>query len=120
MGAQFYAPEVFYDCSVFLARAWSRQAYPNLNRRNSYQGWRTPVGRLRQAAPLLSGRGCLLPPVDLVNLLPMLPDRGQQSRPQETIHHLTEPSPNPPPRVHIGPDIPLKNTPVLDSLAVYG
>ena len=95
--AEFYDREVFSDRRDFLDKAWSWQAYFNLNRKNSYQGWRTPVQRLREAAPSLSEQICLLPPVDLDSLLPTSPDRRGESRTQETIHHLTEPGPDPPP-----------------------
>jgi len=95
--AEFYDRETFSDRSEFLARAWSWQAYFNLNRKNSYQGWRTPAGRLREAAPSLPEQICLLPPVDLDTLLPTSPNRRRESRTQEMLKHLNEPGPDPPP-----------------------
>jgi len=94
--AALYDREVFSGRLDFLDKAWSWQAYFNLNRKNPYQGWRTPAERLGQAAPNLSGRVCLLPPVDPGSLLPRSPDRRQESRTQEMIKHLTEPGPDPP------------------------
>ena len=95
--AEFYDRETFSGRRDFLDKAWAWQAYFNLKRKNSYQHWRTPVERMQEVAPHLSEQICLLPPIDLDTLLPESSNRQQESVTQETLRHLTEPGPCPPP-----------------------
>lgn len=76
--SEFYDRENFTNRADFLAKAWSYQCYFNLARKNSYQQWRTPIERLRLAAPALDQRLSLLAPVLLDNLLP----KATASRPR--------------------------------------
>jgi len=78
----------------------SWQAYFNLNRKNSSQGWVAPVERRRTFQDAFG-----LPPVDPGILLPRSSGRRQDSRTQETIHHLTEPAPHD--RANMNPDSPV-------------
>jgi transposase len=75
---EWYDRESFSDLQDFLAKAWTYQCHFNLTRKNSYQQWRTPIERLRQADPTLPESVVLLPPVFLDTLLPHAP----RSRPR--------------------------------------
>ena len=76
---EFYDRESFRSRREFLAKAWTYQAHFNLTRKNSYQRWRTPLERVRQAAPTLHPAVVSLPPVDLDTLLPKAPESIQLS-----------------------------------------
>ncbi|MBS3764200.1 MAG: transposase [Planctomycetes bacterium] len=98
---EFYERGIFQDRDEFLAKAWAYQAYFNLNRKNSYQNWKTPIQRLQEAAPELSRKICLLPPVDLDTLLPTAPEQSGESLTEEMLRHLSDPgSRHPPPGQH--------------------
>jgi hypothetical protein len=86
---EFYDRERFRGASEFLAKAWTYQCHFNLTRKNSYQNWRTPVERLRQAAPKTPERVALLEPVFLDTLLPAAPRR----RPRITSDQLIDERP---------------------------
>ena len=79
MEAEFYDRELFRDRAEFLGKAWTYNQFFNLVRKNSYQGWRTPLERLRQAAPHLPQAVALLAPVHLDTLLPRAPGRRPSS-----------------------------------------
>ena len=98
--SEFYDRERFRGPADFLAKAWTYQCHFNLTRRNSYQGWRTPIQRLREAGPQIPERVVLLAPVFLDTLLPAAPRR----RPSKTSDQLIDEAPayapqpaNPPP-----------------------
>lgn len=97
---EFYEREQSEDTDDFLAKAWAYQAYFNISRPNSYQNWRTPLERLEEAAPKLSGKIALLPPHFLDNLQSYYcatPKHREETRDEEILRNLTRPASRPPP-----------------------
>ena len=94
---EFFEREDSADPQEFLAKAWAYQAYFNISRKNSYQRWRTPLARLRQAAPELSDKVALLPPILLDNFQPKANQWEEESWSQGTMRNLTDPAARPPP-----------------------
>jgi len=84
--SEFYERERFKGLSDFLAKAWTYQCHFNLTRKNSYQNWRTPIERLREAGPQIPEKVVLLPPVFLDNLLPAAPKRRPRITSDEILH----------------------------------
>jgi len=76
----------------FLSKAWTYQRHFNFSRKDSYQRWRTPIQRLAEAAPQISPRVALLPPVHLDILLPAALKRHTSSLRHEMLSNLLDPS----------------------------
>lgn len=85
---EFYEREDFADLPQFLRKAGTYQDHFNLTRKNSYQNWRTPLQRLREAAPVLDPRLVLLPPVLLDTLLPKAPESTELSTTDQMLINL--------------------------------
>jgi transposase len=95
--SEFYERERFRGTGEFLAKAWTYPCHFNLTRKNSYQGWRTPLERLAQAAPELSARVTLLAPVFLDSLLPSAPRGQRASLRRQGLQSLIDPAARTPP-----------------------
>ena len=67
---EFYDRERPRTVGGLLNGLWTYQSYFNLARPNSYQGWKTPLERLEEAAPQIDRRVSLLKPVLLDSLMP--------------------------------------------------
>lgn len=96
---ELYERERFGGAGDFLSKSWTYQCHFNFTRKNSYQGWHTPLERLREAAPEISVQVALLPPVFLDTLLPSAPKRRRKSLREEILQNLVDPSARTPPKV---------------------
>ena len=94
---EFYDREHFASPGEFLSKSWTYQCHFNFTRKNSYQHWRTPIQRLREAAAQISPQVLLLPPVLLDNLLAAAPKRRPPNLRQEIIQNLIHPAARTPP-----------------------
>ena len=85
---ELFDREDFHGRRNFLGKLCTYQDHFNRTRKNSYQGWRTPLERLRLAAPDLDPRLVLLPPIDLDRLLPRAPKRFHLSTSDDILLNL--------------------------------